>query len=158
MGLSFTIAAGLAIAVILWSESRGTHDQILLSQIRDFPNPEGQVPVFISSRNRMAQLYPQALRSLFVASYDSQSYGGGIRTCPHTGYSAGRVIYLRIRPIENTASNSISIVARGPRPSNSSSTLAYLRSCCLAVAVVSFVSLSLPSSGSVCHNMYRLSP
>jgi hypothetical protein len=33
MGLSFTIAAGLASAVILRSESRGTHDHILLSQI-----------------------------------------------------------------------------------------------------------------------------
>jgi hypothetical protein len=33
------------------------------------PNLEGQVPVFISSRNRVAQLYPQALGSLFVASW-----------------------------------------------------------------------------------------
>jgi hypothetical protein len=63
-------------ADILRSESRGTHDHILLSQIRDSPN---QVPVFISPRNRAAQLYPHALGSLFVASYDSQSYGGGIR-------------------------------------------------------------------------------
>jgi hypothetical protein len=45
---------------------------ILLSQIRDSTNLEGQVPVFISPRNRAAQLYPQALRSFFVASYDSQ--------------------------------------------------------------------------------------
>jgi hypothetical protein len=29
-----------------------------------------QVPVFIFPRNRVAQLYPQALGSLFVASYD----------------------------------------------------------------------------------------
>jgi hypothetical protein len=36
-GLSFTIAAGLASAVILGSESRGTRDHILLRQIRDFP-------------------------------------------------------------------------------------------------------------------------
>jgi hypothetical protein len=33
---------------------------------------EGQVPVFITPRNRVAQLYPRALGSLFVASYDSQ--------------------------------------------------------------------------------------
>jgi hypothetical protein len=32
-----TIAAGLASAVILGAESRGTRDHILLSQIRDFP-------------------------------------------------------------------------------------------------------------------------
>jgi hypothetical protein len=30
------------------------------------PNLEGQVPVFISPRNRVAQLYPQALGSLFL--------------------------------------------------------------------------------------------
>jgi hypothetical protein len=29
----------------------------------------------------MAQLYPQALGSLFVASYASQGYGGGIHCC-----------------------------------------------------------------------------
>jgi hypothetical protein len=70
----------LASAVILGSVSRGTHGHILLSRIRDFPNLEGQVPVFISPRNRVAQLYPQALGSLFIASYNSQGYGGGIRT------------------------------------------------------------------------------
>jgi hypothetical protein len=36
-GLSFTIAAGLASAVIFGSESHGTHDHILLSHVRDFP-------------------------------------------------------------------------------------------------------------------------
>jgi hypothetical protein len=51
----------LASAVILGSESRGTCDHILLSQIRDSPKLEGQVPIFISPRNRAAQLYPQAL-------------------------------------------------------------------------------------------------
>jgi hypothetical protein len=66
----------LSSAVILRSESHGTHDHILLSQIRDSPNLEGQIPVFISHRNRVAQLYPQALGS----TYDSQGYGGSIRT------------------------------------------------------------------------------
>jgi hypothetical protein len=46
---------------------------------------EGQVPVFINPRNRVAQLYLQALGSLFVASCDSQGYGGGIRTHFHAG-------------------------------------------------------------------------
>jgi hypothetical protein len=77
----------LASAVILRSESRGTHEHILLSQIRDSPNLEGQVPVCISPRNRVARLYPQALGSLFVASYDSQGYGGGIRLRLHTGFN-----------------------------------------------------------------------
>jgi hypothetical protein len=73
----------LASAVISGFESRGTRDHILLSQIRDSPNLEGQVPVFISPRNRVAQLYPEAPGSLFFASYDSQDYGGGIRTRLH---------------------------------------------------------------------------
>jgi hypothetical protein len=68
----------LASAVILRSKSCGTHDQLLRSQIRDAPNMEGQVPVFITPRNTVAQLYPQALGSLFVASYDLQGYGRGI--------------------------------------------------------------------------------
>jgi hypothetical protein len=67
----------VASAAILGSESLRTRDHILLSQIRDSPNMEGQVPVFICPRNRVAQLYPQALGSIFIASYDSQGYGGG---------------------------------------------------------------------------------
>jgi hypothetical protein len=59
--LPFTIFAGLASAVILGSESHGTRDHILLYQVRDSPNLEGEVPVFMSPRNRMAQLSPQAL-------------------------------------------------------------------------------------------------
>jgi hypothetical protein len=51
----------------------------------DCPNQESQVPVFISPRNRVAQLYPQALGSLFVTSYGSQGYNGGILTRLHTG-------------------------------------------------------------------------
>jgi hypothetical protein len=66
----------LANAVILGSESRRTHDYILLSQVQDPPNLDDQVPVFISPRNRVAQL-TQALDFLLVASYDSQDYGGG---------------------------------------------------------------------------------
>jgi hypothetical protein len=55
------------------------------SQIRDSPNLEGQVLIFIFLRNRAAQLYPQAPGYLFVAFYDSQSYGENIRTRLHTG-------------------------------------------------------------------------
>jgi hypothetical protein len=72
-----------ASAVILMSEFRWTHDHILLSQIRDSLNLKDQVPVFTSSRNSDIQLYPQALSSLFVASYDSQGYGGVIRPRLH---------------------------------------------------------------------------
>jgi hypothetical protein len=61
----------LASAVILESKSRETHDYILLSQVRNSPTLEDQVPVFITPRNRVARLYPQALGSVFIAFYDS---------------------------------------------------------------------------------------
>jgi hypothetical protein len=51
---------------------------------RDSPNLEVQVPVLISPRNRVAQLYPRALGSLSVAFYDSHGYGGGFLTLLHT--------------------------------------------------------------------------
>jgi hypothetical protein len=41
---------------------------------------EGQVPVFISPRNRVAHIYPQPLGSFFFSSYYSQGDGGSIRT------------------------------------------------------------------------------
>jgi hypothetical protein len=49
----------LASTVILGSEHRKTHDHMLLSQIRDSPNLEGQVPVLISHRNMVVQVYLQ---------------------------------------------------------------------------------------------------
>jgi hypothetical protein len=42
--------------VIHRSESRGTHNHILLSQVRHFPDLEGQVPLFISPRKRVTRL------------------------------------------------------------------------------------------------------
>jgi hypothetical protein len=75
----------VASAVILGSEFRGTHDHILLSQIRASHNLNGQVPIFISSRNRVTQFYPRALGSLFIASYEPRDYGGGIRSRLHKG-------------------------------------------------------------------------
>jgi hypothetical protein len=49
------------------------------------PNAEVRVPVFISPKNRMAQLHFKALGSLFFASYDSMDYNENIRTCLHAG-------------------------------------------------------------------------
>jgi hypothetical protein len=62
MGLSFTIAAGPCQGSL--SQVR-VH--ILLSEILHSPNLDGQVPVFISRRNRMARFS--------FSSYDSQGYG-----------------------------------------------------------------------------------
>jgi hypothetical protein len=61
------------------------------------PNLEDQVSVFTSPRDRVAQLYPQALGSLFVVFYNSQGYGGGIRSRLHPGFDLkyGADIFLR---------------------------------------------------------------
>jgi hypothetical protein len=72
----------LASAVILRSDYRGTHNHILLYQILDSPNLEGQVPVRIYiPQEQGGTVIPQALSSIFVASYDSQ--GEGIRPRLH---------------------------------------------------------------------------
>jgi hypothetical protein len=65
-----------------WTQDTAVFVTIFYSEILDYLNLQGQVPVFISPRNRVAQLYPQAPGFLFVASYDSQ----GIRTRLHMGY------------------------------------------------------------------------
>jgi hypothetical protein len=77
----------LASAVILWSQYRRSHNHIILTQIRYSPNLESQDPVFTSLHDRVTQFYSQALGSLFVDSYDTQGYGGGIRTRLHVGIS-----------------------------------------------------------------------
>jgi hypothetical protein len=56
--LSFTIAAGPHQRSNSRVRAPGTHDHILLPQTRDSPNLDGQVPIFIPLRNRVAQLYP----------------------------------------------------------------------------------------------------
>jgi hypothetical protein len=52
--------------------------------LRPTLNLDDQVSVFMSPSDRVAQLYPQAPGSLFVAFYDSQGYGGAILTRLHT--------------------------------------------------------------------------
>jgi hypothetical protein len=44
------------------------------------PGPRSYIP-----QEQGGRLYPQALGSLFIASYDSQGYDGGIRTRLHAG-------------------------------------------------------------------------
>jgi hypothetical protein len=66
-------------AVILGSKSRRIHDYILLSHLR-LPQPGGPGPHIYM----VVQIYPRELGSLFVSSYDSQGYGGGILSRLHT--------------------------------------------------------------------------
>jgi hypothetical protein len=53
-------------SLLSWSPTELT--AIFYCLIWDSSNLEGQVPVFTSPRNRVAQLYPRALDSLFAAS------------------------------------------------------------------------------------------
>jgi hypothetical protein len=52
--------------------------------------------------NRVAQLYPRALGSLSVASYDSQGYGGGIVTHLYKGQFPMRLLICEIVPVVNS--------------------------------------------------------
>jgi hypothetical protein len=107
---------GLASTVILNSAFRGPHYHILLSPILDAPNLEDQVPVFIFSRDSVAQLYPQAPCSLFIAFYDSQGYGGGILTqlnsTPGPRYiapaRAAQITSLSLLPVLSLPGNNVS--------------------------------------------------
>jgi hypothetical protein len=72
----------LASVVILGSDFRGTHDHILLPQFRDSPNLEGQVPVFISPRNRVAIYTPR--HWVPFSSPPTTRRAAGIRTRVHT--------------------------------------------------------------------------
>jgi hypothetical protein len=48
-----------------------------MSQIRDSTQPGGpDTRIYIPQEHRVAKLYPHALGFIFVASYDSQSFGG----------------------------------------------------------------------------------
>jgi hypothetical protein len=73
-----TIASGPCQSSYSWGRSPAELTAIFYCLIWDSPNLEGQVPIFISPRNRVAQLYPRALGSLFVASYYSQGCSGCI--------------------------------------------------------------------------------
>jgi hypothetical protein len=63
----------LASAVILSTQSLGTHDHILVSQIRESPNLEGQVPVFISPRQWVPFSSPPTTRRATVEVLDPVS-------------------------------------------------------------------------------------
>jgi hypothetical protein len=60
-----------------------THNQTLLFYLR-LHQPEGPGPCIYIPLEQVAQLYPRALGSHFVAPYDSQGYSGGILIRLHT--------------------------------------------------------------------------
>jgi hypothetical protein len=75
----------LASVVILRSESRGTRD-ILGSQIRDSHNLEGQVPAFMSPRNRVARLYPPGTECPFPRLLLHAGLRWRYSSCVDTGF------------------------------------------------------------------------
>jgi hypothetical protein len=83
--LPLTIAAGPRQRSHSWMRvPRNSSPYFTVSDSR-FPKSGGPRPLFKSPRNRVAQLYSQALGSLPVASYDSQGYGGGYQNPPPRG-------------------------------------------------------------------------
>jgi hypothetical protein len=86
-GLSFTTAAGPRQSS--HSQVRVPRDSQPYFTVSDSRLPQSGRPVsrIYIPRNRVAQLYPQVLGSLFVASYESQGCGGGIRTRFYMGVS-----------------------------------------------------------------------
>jgi hypothetical protein len=62
------------------------------------PQPGGPGPCIYIPQEQVAQLYSRALGSLFVTSYDSQGYGGGIQYRLHTGLKLLQVQII-LRPI-----------------------------------------------------------
>jgi hypothetical protein len=85
MGLSFTIAAGSRQRSHSRVQVPRDSWQILLSQIRDFTNLEGRSPYLYLPGAGWPSYTPRHWGYLFVASYDSQGYGGGIGPRLHTG-------------------------------------------------------------------------
>jgi hypothetical protein len=79
-------------AITLRSKSHRTHDHILLSPSR-LPQPGGPGPRIYIPQEQGGPDIPPGTGFLFVASYDSQGYGGGIPSCLYTGL---QYIYIYI--------------------------------------------------------------
>jgi hypothetical protein len=119
-GLSFTSAA--SPRQHSHSRVRVPHDSWPYFTVSDsrIPPPGGQAPVFMSPRNRVAQLYPQAPGSLFITFYDLQGYRGGILTCLHMGFYSHLVNKLQFLHDISVPHFSIMLPEWTPPPPNSS--------------------------------------
>jgi hypothetical protein len=84
--MPFTTAAGPRQRSHSRVRVPGTRDHILLSRVRDSPNWRARSS-YLYPQEQGGPDIPQALSSLSVAFYDSQGYGGGIRTGLHTGFT-----------------------------------------------------------------------
>jgi hypothetical protein len=83
---------GLASADIFGTESHRMYKQIFVSQIWDFLNLEGLIPVFISPRMIVMQLHTQALARSYHLSYRLRLDIDIIPFLRFTNYLVGRNI------------------------------------------------------------------
>jgi hypothetical protein len=98
----------------------------------------------------VAQIYSQALDSLFVASYDSWGYGGGIPSLLHTGRSVSEV-EVKLQP---TVSRPVCLGVR--RPSGTRDQFYFLLE--IFFRQLQFCNFVLPSltRGRVCNLLVQL--
>jgi hypothetical protein len=86
-GLSFTVAAGLRQRSHSWVRvPQDSWPHFIVSESR-LPQPGRSGSRIYIPQEQGGPVTPQVLGSLYVVSYDSQDYGGGIRTCLHAGYT-----------------------------------------------------------------------
>jgi hypothetical protein len=78
----------LASAVILGYESRGPHNHNFTASGSRLPRPWGQGPRIYIPQEQGGPVIPPGTGFPFRRSYDSQGYGGGIRTRLHKGLGA----------------------------------------------------------------------
>jgi hypothetical protein len=107
-------------------------------------------------RNRVAQLYPRALGSLYVASYDSQGSGGGILTRLHTRlpkFTLAPVVEVKVEVnLRSTVSRPVCLGVR--RPSGTHDQFFFLEISFRQLRVCYFVAPSL-TRGRVCNLLYN---
>jgi hypothetical protein len=70
------------------------------SALRQTPNLENNISVYMSPSDRVSELYPQAPGSLFFSLHQSLNYCEGILTSLHTGQDA-QVGSIKSRPLHN---------------------------------------------------------
>jgi hypothetical protein len=94
--------SAICSAITQWFQSRRTRNHTLLSHLRLY-QPAGPGSLIYIPQN-VAQLYPRALSSLYLVSYDSQGYSGGILTLHQPGGPGPRTyISFRNRMVQSKA-------------------------------------------------------
>jgi hypothetical protein len=110
MGLPFTIDAGppqCSHSQIRMPRDSWPHFTVSNSRL---PHSWGPGPRIYTAKEQGGPVRPQALDSLFFASYDSQGYGGGIQPRLYTFLSVLVSVWYDEGRIDNSASDSSYIV------------------------------------------------